>query len=71
MVSLDGYHAFITIATYDQEYLDFLSGSQHSASDDAFMEMDEYGQFDLRKWSGNNLEMFLQHVGALMLGFGP
>ncbi len=60
--------AHINIATYDQQYLAFLSGSQPSTADDAFMEMVEYGPFDLRVWSGDGLEMFLKYVGALMLG---
>ena len=68
MVSLDGYWAHINIATYDQQYLAFLSGSQPSTADDAFMEMVEYGPFDLRVWSGDGLGIFLKYVGALMLG---
>lgn len=72
MLSLDGYFAYINIATYDRKYVEFLSGSQPSAVDDTFMEMVEYGSFDLRVWSGVGLEMFLTHVGALMLGtVGP
>lgn len=67
MISLDGYLAYINIATYDRQYVDFLSGSQPSTDDDAFMEIREYGSFDLRKWSPKGLEMFLTHVGALML----
>ena len=71
MVSLDGYSAFINIATYDQRYLDFLSGTSLSGPNNAFMHMKEYGPFDLRIWSskGNDigLEVFLQDVGALML----
>ena len=72
MVSLDGYYAYINIATYDRQYVEFLSGCQPLADDDAFMEMVEYGSFDLRVWSGDDFEMFLTHVGALMLGnVGP
>ena len=70
MMSQDGYFAYINIATYDQGYLDFLSGSPPSGSDDDFMTMTEYGPFDLRVWSGSEgdgLEMFLQSAGALML----
>ena len=72
MVSQDGYWAFINIATYNRRYVEFLSGSEPSAAGDAFMEMREYGTFDLRIWSGNGLELFLQYVGALMIGtVGP
>ena len=71
MVSLDGYFAFVNIATYDQTYLDFLSGTPPSGPNDAFMHMKEYGPFDLRIWSAKGddigLEVFLQDVGALML----
>ncbi len=74
MISLDGYWGHINIATYDWEYVKFLSGSQPSANG-TFMEMKEYGRFDLRTWSdssGNGLESFLKYVGALMLGtLGP
>ena len=66
MVSLDGYRAYINIATYDRQYVDFLLGGQPSAND-AFMEMKEYGYFDLRQWSGQGLGLFLRCVGALML----
>lgn len=66
MVSMDGYYAYINIATYDRQYLEFLSGSEPSGTD-ALMEMAEYGRFDLRLWSGNGLERFLKYVGALML----
>ena len=68
MVSLDGYLAYINIATYKQPYLDFLSGSQPSADGDAFMTMKEYGRFDLRIWSGNGLGLFLTYIGMLMQG---
>lgn len=72
MVSLDGYWAHINIATYDRDYVEFLSGLQPSAAGGTFMEMVEYGPFDLRVWSGkgleNGLETFLIYVGALMLG---
>ena len=68
MVSLDGYWAYINTATYDRQYLAFLSGNQPSTANDAFMEMVEYGPFDLRMWSSDGLEMFLKYVGALMLG---
>lgn len=72
MLSLDGYFAYINIATYDRQYVKFLSGSQTAGVDDTFMKMVEYGPFDLRVWSGEGLEMFLTHVGALMLGtFSP
>lgn len=68
MISLDGYYAYINFAIYDRQYVEFLSGHEPSAADDAFMEMVQYGPYDLRVWSGNGLEQFLQHVGALMLG---
>lgn len=72
MVSLDGYWAHINIATYDRQYLDFLSGSQPTTDSDAFMEMLEYGPLDLRVWSGKGLESFFTYVGPLMLGtLGP
>ena len=61
MASLDGCWVHVAIATYDRTYVDFLTGSQPSTKD-AFMEMDEYGPFDLRD------EVSLEHVGALMLG---
>ena len=66
MVSLDGYWAHINIATYDRRYLDFLSGAQPHT--EAFMEMTEYGTFDLRVWEPSGLGLFLRSVGALMLG---
>lgn len=68
MVSLDGYWAHINIATYDRQYLDFLSGTEPSNPNDAFMEMSEYGSFDLRVWSSTGLKAFLELIGALMLG---
>lgn len=72
MVSLDGYWAHINIATYDRQYLDFLSGIQPPTDSDAFLKMLEYGPFDLRVWSGDGLKSFLTYVGALMLGtLGP
>ncbi len=74
MVSLDDYWAHINIATYDSQYVKFLSGGQPSPDDD-FMVMKEYGPFDLRVWTGKHgrgLGLFLQYVGALMLGtLGP
>lgn len=69
MMSQDGFLAYINTATYGQEYLDFLSGSLPSASDDGFMTMVEYGPFDLRVWEGpegDGLGMFFQYAGALM-----
>ena len=66
MVSLDGCWAHVNIATYDRRYLGFLSGDQPHT--DAFMEMIEYGPFDLRLWAPNGLGLFLECVGALMLG---
>lgn len=68
MISLDGYRAYINIATYDRPYLDFLSGTEPSTGNDAFLDMVEYGPFDLRVWSSNGLGFFLELVGALMLG---
>ncbi|KAM0800528.1 hypothetical protein BDR22DRAFT_889242 [Usnea florida] len=50
MVSLDGYFAYVNVATYDQKYLDSLSGTPLSSADNAFMHMKEYGPFDLRIW---------------------
>ena len=74
-MSQDGYVAYINIATYTQEYLDFLCGKEPSGSDEFFMTMIEYGPFDLRVWSGpegDGLGKFLQYAGALMLqGLGP
>ncbi len=66
MISLDGYFAYINIATYDQQYVKFLSGHEPSNPDDAFMLMTEYGPFDLRTWT-RGLESFLKYVGALMV----
>ena len=68
MVSLDGHWAHINIAIYDRQYLDFLGGtpSRHHGKD-GFMEMFEYGPFDLRRWSDPGLGMFLEYVGALIL----
>ena len=66
MVSLDGYWAHINIATYDRRYLGFLSGAKPHT--EAFMEITEYGTFDLRVWEPNGLGLFLMSVGALMLG---
>ena len=76
MVSLDGYFAYVNVATYDQKYLDFLSRTPLSSADNAFMHMKEYGPFDLRIWSRQGddigLQVFLQDVGALMLrGLDP
>ena len=68
MVSLDAYWAHVHIATYDRQYVEFLSGCQPSTNG-AFMEMTECGPFDLRVWSGDEgLELFLKYVEALMLG---
>ena len=74
MVSLDGYLAYINIATYKQPYLDFLSGGEPSADGDAFMTMKEYGPFDLGDWLGSGmwlgrgLGLFLTYIGMLMRG---
>ncbi|KAL9099484.1 MAG: hypothetical protein Q9163_005021 [Psora crenata] len=69
MISMDGYEAFITIATYYEPYIDFLKDGiplGNTAGIKDFMVMEEYGPFDLRSHDGG-LSLFLQYASVLLL----
>ena len=68
MISMDGYEGYITIATYDKPYVDFLYDDLLSEKT-SFMVMHEYGPFDLRickTTEVHGLESFLKAVAVLM-----
>ncbi|KAL6715205.1 hypothetical protein ACLMJK_007469 [Lecanora helva] len=61
MISMGGYQGYITIATYDHDYVKYLSGHSKSKS---FMDMHEYGPFDLRRLG--EMKLFLENIGTFM-----
>ncbi|KAL9124457.1 MAG: hypothetical protein Q9217_006209 [Psora testacea] len=68
LISMGAFQAFITIATYSQKYVQFLSnGIPESAPQDeqTFMTMEEYGPFDLRSYD-DGLGLFLLYAGVLI-----
>ena len=63
---MNSHEAFITIATYDQGYIDFLHDEPSSNS---FMLMHEYGPFDIRpclNHENHGLQSFLTAIAVLM-----
>ena len=61
---MGGYEGYITIASYDEQYVDFLSDKVPAAGYDSFMTMTEYGPFDLRRFP--SLERFLIYIAVLI-----
>ncbi len=66
MVSMESYQAFIIVATYDQEYVDYLS-MRPDTEYSGFMTMISSKPFDLRIWS-EQMEYFFRDVATLMGG---
>ena len=65
---MNAYEGFITVATYDQGYVDFLY-DEPAPNSLSFMTMHEYGPFDLRVCKDMEyygLESFLIAVAVLM-----
>ena len=65
---MNRYEGYITVATYGPGYVDFLY-DEPASNKLVFMEMREYGPFDLRKFvNGENhgLESFLKAIAVLM-----
>ena len=68
MISMSGYEGYITIAAYDQGYLDFLH-DEPPPNNTSFMIMHEYGPFDLRTFAdseNDGLESFLKAIAVPM-----
>ena len=68
MVSMGGYEAYITVATYEKSYVDFLYDEPQKGAP-SFMLMQEYGPFDLRICSSSaddGLEAFLRAIAIFM-----
>ena len=61
---MGAYQGYITIATYDQVYVDFLYGISTPKGSQGFLNMHEYGPYDLQTREG--LESFLCGVVVLM-----
>ena len=55
---------FITIATYNQAYVDFLGGADGNSAAQAFLRMYEYGPYDLQR--KDQLRAFLCKIIVLM-----
>ena len=64
MIAMDGFEAFIQIAEYTQEYVDYLCRGGRSTTNKSFMNLKEYGLFDLRVYKGG-MELFLAYVWLL------
>ena len=64
MISMGGWEGYITIARYNQAYVDFLYGAEIVQEAQSFMKMQEYGPFNLTR--KNQLKMFLCNVIVLM-----
>lgn len=65
---MGGYQGYITIATYDKAYVDFLYDEPPDGTT-SFMTMQEYGPFDLRRCRPKDdacLESFLKAIAVLM-----
>ena len=67
MISMEGYQAFIIIAFYDQEYVDYLCSKAASDRYRAFMTMVTSRAYDHRVWTGK-MEAFFADVATLMGG---
>ena len=70
MVSMSGHQGYITVATYDRRYVDFLYDEPQTGNL-SFMLMEEYGPFDLRRCSpqeDDGLDAFLKAI-AILMGF--
>ena len=68
MVSMGGYEGYITVATYEKKYVDFLYDEPQKGPP-SFMLMQEYGPFDLRICSSNlddGLDAFFKAIAILM-----
>lgn len=68
MVSMGGHQGYITVATYDKRYVDFLYDEPQSGNL-SFMLMEEYGPFDLRRCPSkgdDGLDAFLKAIAILM-----
>ena len=67
MVSMEGYQAFILVATYDQGYVDYLSSQPGTDKYSGFMTMVSSKPYDLRVWNVE-MEYFFRDVATLMGG---
>ena len=68
MVSMGGYKGYITVATYEKNYIDFLYDEPQKGAP-SFMLMQEYGPFDLRSCSStadDGLDAFLKAIAIFM-----
>ena len=68
MVSMGGYEGYITVATYEKNYVDFLY-DEPQKGEPSFMLMQEYGPFDLRICSSSaddGLDAFLKAIATFM-----
>ena len=68
MVSMGGYEGYITVATYEKNYVDFLYDEPAKGAP-SFMLMQEYGPFDLRSCCSSaydDLDAFLKAIAILM-----
>lgn len=61
---MGAFEGYITIATYNQAYVDFLYDVKTAQVAENFMRMTEYGPYDLR--STKELKNFLCDVVILM-----
>ena len=64
---MEGYHAFIIQAIYNQAYVDYLSSKSGSDNYSGHMKMVTSHAYDLRLWAGE-MELFFQDVATLMGG---
>lgn len=65
---MNRHEGYITSATYDKDYVDFLY-DEPSPTNNSFMVMREYGPFDLRISKNTEyygLESFLKAIAVLM-----
>ena len=60
---MGGYEGYISIASYDDGYVNFLNDVS-TADFKGFMTMTEYGPFDLQVF--NQLRQFLVYIAILM-----
>ncbi|KAL9099370.1 MAG: hypothetical protein Q9163_005118 [Psora crenata] len=69
MVSMGGYEGYITLASYDSAYVDFLNNAEE-VTNSVFMRMTEYGPFNLAQYA--QLEKFLVVIAVLIeQGYHP
>ncbi|KAL9101254.1 MAG: hypothetical protein Q9163_003468 [Psora crenata] len=69
MISMDANQAFITIATYNYHYIEFLREGiplDAGLGKDDFMIMEEYGPYDLHSYFGGLIQFF-RHACVLIL----